>query len=165
MTSVTAFPAESDIQLRLMMAEDITRVVGLHAQLDHSSWSESQWQQAREQYPCAWVLEDRQVSIIAGYMIFQAIVPQTELLNIGIAAGYQSRGLAYKFLLAGMQLLPKDSESIFLEVRRSNIPAIGLYEKAGFVQVGERRDYYAVAGGSRENALIYKYELCPDVRA
>ncbi len=94
-------------------------------------------------------------------MIYQTRVPQVELLNIGIAPTYQGKSLALSLLSATMKLLPENAESIFLEVRRSNIPAIGLYEKSGFSQVGVRRNYYPAAGGTREDALVYKYGFVP----
>ena len=36
----------------------------------------------------------------------------------------------------------KKCTSVFLEVRRSNAPAIALYEKLGFTSVGIRKNYY-----------------------
>lgn len=140
-----------------MQVIDAEAVALLQSELDHSSWNHAQWLDALTHYPCAWVLEYR--DRIIGYLIYQTRVPQVELLNIGVAPDHQGRGLAINFLLATIKLLPACSESIFLEVRRSNVPAIGLYEKSGFVKVGLRRGYYPAAGGGREDALIYKYEL------
>lgn len=45
---------------------------------------------------------------------------------------------------------------ITLEVRRSNAPAIALYEQLGFVAVGVRRAYYAE---DSEDALVMTLEL------
>jgi ribosomal-protein-alanine N-acetyltransferase len=47
---------------------------------------------------------------------------------------------------------------VTLEVRRSNRPALALYERFGFVQVGLRRGYYAEDG---EDALVMTLELVP----
>lgn len=144
-----------------MIEADVEQVAALHATLDHSFWTQSQWLDALKYHPCAWVLQKAEMDNLLGYLIYQTQVPQAELLNIGIASVEQGKGLAYELLTASMSLLPKSTESIFLEVRRSNVPAIGLYEKSGFIKVGERRDYYAVAGGTREDALMYKYEFSP----
>ena len=46
--------------------------------------------------------------------------------------------------------------ALLLEVRVSNAPAIRLYEKLGFVQVGRRPRYYT---NPREDALILRKEL------
>jgi ribosomal-protein-alanine N-acetyltransferase len=36
------------------------------------------------------------------------------------------------------------ANSVFLEVRPSNIPAVELYEKLGFKEVGRRPKYYTI---------------------
>jgi hypothetical protein len=46
----------------------------------------------------------------------------------------------------------------FLEVRRTNRGAIGLYHEVGFECVGTRRGYYQAQDG-REDALVYRLEL------
>ena len=43
-----------------------------------------------------------------------------------------------------------------LEVRKSNVAAIALYEKAGFTRVGERKNFYT---RPREDALLYNYYI------
>ena len=49
---------------------------------------------------------------------------------------------------------------MFLEVRASNEPAIALYEKIGFNQVGIRSRYYPSGKGGRpEDALLYALDL------
>ena len=46
----------------------------------------------------------------------------------------------------------------FLEVRLSNVAALALYRKLGFVQVGVRKNYY-VSGAGREDGLILRLDL------
>jgi ribosomal-protein-alanine N-acetyltransferase len=49
---------------------------------------------------------------------------------------------------------------MFLEVRISNAPAIGLYEAAGFEPVGRRHAYYpATSRGMAEDALVMRRTL------
>lgn len=47
---------------------------------------------------------------------------------------------------------------VFLEVRRSNKPAILLYQKLDFIQIGERKNYYSCESG-REDALVFAKDL------
>jgi len=51
------------------------------------------------------------------------------------------------------------AQSIFLEVRISNYHAMRLYDSCGFVEVGQRRDYYPAANGKREDALMMALPL------
>jgi len=142
------------LQLRQMCPKDCSQVAELHQYLDDAGWSESQWLDSLENYPCSWVLADNKK--IHSYICFQTTVPQAELLNLGVAPARQGQGVAFELVSAIIKLLPEYVESIFLEVRRSNIPAIGLYEKLGFKKVGERRGYYATSSGIKDDALIYK---------
>ena len=140
-----------------MRPEDCAQVASLHQFLDGSGWSESQWLSSLKHYPCSWVLADDKN--IQSYICFQTAVPQAELLNLGVAPQRQGQGVAYELVAASITLLPGYVESIFLEVRRSNIPAIGLYKKLGFNMIGERREYYTTSSGIREDALIYKLDI------
>jgi ribosomal-protein-alanine N-acetyltransferase len=48
--------------------------------------------------------------------------------------------------------------SVVLEVRASNLAAIGLYRSMGFADIGLRRDYYRTENG-REDAILMGREL------
>jgi ribosomal-protein-alanine N-acetyltransferase len=47
----------------------------------------------------------------------------------------------------------------FLEVRSSNAGAIALYQSMGFMQVGERKNYYPDHRRGGEDALILSRQL------
>jgi ribosomal-protein-alanine N-acetyltransferase len=49
-----------------------------------------------------------------------------------------------------------NSDSVFLEVRESNVAARSLYEKAGFEQEGRRKSYYT---NPMEDAVLYRLIL------
>lgn len=55
-------------------------------------------------------------------------------------------------------LARKKAETMFLEVRPSNIGVIKLYDSLGFNDVGRRKDYYPAESG-REDAVILALEL------
>ena len=44
--------------------------------------------------------------------------------------------------------------NIFLEVRRSNLSAIRLYEKNGFNEIGVRNNYYQIRDGQEDGILM-----------
>ncbi len=140
--------------LRRAELTDASSIAHLHGLLEASGWSESHWSQVLQQYRDAWVIEVG--SHLAGFVVFQTEVPQAELLNIGVSRNHHGCGLGTELLRSTLSLLPAHVESVYLEVRRSNVPAIGLYHKMGFEKVGERQWYYPHAGGSREDALIYR---------
>lgn len=101
------------------------------------------------------VEEDR----IIGYLIVSVVVGECHILNICSAPFARRRGVA-RYLLTRIFEESKalGAEQVFLEVRPSNVNAIGLYEALGFEQVGRRKNYYPAAQG-REDALIYRLDL------
>jgi ribosomal-protein-alanine acetyltransferase len=82
------------------------------------------------------------------------------VLNLGIARHYQRQGLGKQLLEYVINHAKSLSAPfIYLEVRRSNIPAINLYKKIDFSQVGERKNYYPIGDGQYEDALIFARNL------
>jgi [ribosomal protein S18]-alanine N-acetyltransferase len=74
---------------------------------------------------------------IAGFLVWRYTTPdEIEILNLAVVPAFRRRGIA-KALLDG---LPK--AEVFLEVREGNAAARGLYQAAGFHEVGLRRGYY-----------------------
>ncbi|MBR4308992.1 MAG: ribosomal protein S18-alanine N-acetyltransferase [Oscillospiraceae bacterium] len=99
-------------------------------------------------------VEDGQV---AGYVGSQSCPPEADVMNVAVYPEYRGRGIGEALMRSLMtDLKAQDMESLTLEVRASNAPAIGLYEKLGFLQVGRRPRYYV---NPTEDALILRKEL------
>ena len=58
-----------------------------------------------------------------------------------------------------LDALMAGASELFLEVREDNEPAKYLYNRAGFVQVGRRADYYTANDGNRRAAITMRYSL------
>ena len=94
---------------------------------------------------------------VAGYIGSQTVCDETDMMNVAVTAAFRRQGIAEKLVNALVaELQAMDSHCLTLEVRASNAPAIGLYEKLGFTQVGLRKNYYR---NPREDALILRKEL------
>ena len=94
-----------------------------------------------------------------GHGVLSAAGDESHLLNLTVKPESQSNGLGGR-LLAHLMARAHDrgAETAFLEVRESNHPAIRLYERFGFNEIGRRRGYYPAVGG-REDALVMAYSL------
>ena len=66
------------------------------------------------------------------------------LISIAVLAPYRRRGIGSSLLRATIEAAREiyDVDSIYLEVRVSNMPAIKLYEKFGFRKVRRIKSYY-----------------------
>lgn len=83
---------------------------------------------------------------------------EAELHKIAILPSHRGKGLS-RLLMDKMitDAKNKRADGIFLEVRSKNAPAVGLYEKYGFIRLGVRRAYYK---SPPDDALIMKLTLC-----
>ena len=94
--------------------------------------------------------------LIAGFIGSMYLFENGDIINVCVDEAYRRRGVGQALigqLLA--YLKERGVERVLLEVRKSNLPAIKLYEKLGFTLSGERKKYYE----DTEDALIYKMEL------
>jgi len=98
---------------------------------------------------------------IRGYAILMPAVDEAELLNIGVAASWQRKGLGRMILDEMLQTArAMNMKRVFLEVRPSNVAAVALYHCVGFSVIGVRRGYYQNANGT-EDALVMACDLSP----
>lgn len=74
-----------------------------------------------------------------GYMGLQIFSGEGYVTNVAVLPEYRRRGIAQKLIFAEFE---NEMDFITLEVRKSNTPAIRLYEKAGFENVGIRPHFY-----------------------
>ena len=65
------------------------------------------------------------------------------VISIAVLPKYRRQGLGLKIMKYGMQkLIEEKVESVYLEVRISNIAAVKMYEKLGFYIKREYKHYY-----------------------
>ena len=93
---------------------------------------------------------------VIGYVGSQTVLGEADIMNVAVSPDYRRQGIA-EALLQYLQTILKIKEvhSLTLEVRASNAPAIALYEKLGYLQVGRRPNYYHKP---KEDALILRKE-------
>ncbi|MBT1444623.1 ribosomal protein S18-alanine N-acetyltransferase [Shewanella sp. JM162201] len=98
---------------------------------------------------------------LVGFAIVQQIVDEATLFDICIKPEMQGRGLGVRLMdhLIG-EARDSGASVLMLEVRASNVAAIGLYRKLGFTEAGRRPNYYPLEGGAgREDALLMDLRL------
>jgi len=66
-----------------------------------------------------------------------------QVMTVATDSGYQGRGIGRRMLTALLDHAREvGAESVLLEVRVDNAPALHLYESLGFRRLGRRRGYY-----------------------
>lgn len=93
---------------------------------------------------------------IVGFAICHTVLDEATLFNLAIDPAFQGKGYG-KLLLQGLidQLAQRHIQTLWLEVRQSNLTAQKLYDKLGFNQIDVRKNYYPLANGQgREHAIV-----------
>ena len=95
---------------------------------------------------------------VVGYCLYQVVFEQAEILRIGTRPDYQRQGIAsLLFAELNTHLKEVQVESLLLEVRADNAPAIALYERQAFVVIHKRKGYYQQPHRSAVDALIMQH--------
>lgn len=89
---------------------------------------------------------------LRAYCAFRMVADEMHLMNLTVAPRAQGQGLGRFLLDLALQLAARrGARTAYLEVRESNLPALGLYRTAGFSLQGRRPGYY---NHPREDALL-----------
>jgi [ribosomal protein S18]-alanine N-acetyltransferase len=144
---------------RPLSDSDIEAVAALERAAHVAPWTEGNF---RDALAAGYAM---QVGVADGAIVAYGVLlfapGEAQLLNLTVAPEVRrlgiGRALLGRFLAdAGA----RGAEQCFLEVRVSNIPAIALYAREGFVPVARRIGYYPSAGAApREDALVMRRAL------
>ncbi|HEV2351763.1 MAG TPA: ribosomal protein S18-alanine N-acetyltransferase [Terriglobia bacterium] len=94
---------------------------------------------------------------VLGFAAFQRLIDEAELRNIAVDPDHLHQGIGKALLIeARKHLLKAGTKRLFLEVRKSNKPALALYYSAGFALLSERKEYYR---DPTEDAYVLSLQL------
>lgn len=94
--------------------------------------------------------------ILCGFITGVYLLDTADIYSVAVASEYRKKGAGKLLLEEFFAALPDEVNSVCLEVRESNMPAINLYEKTGFERVGLRKNFYQ---DPRENAILMTKNL------
>jgi len=80
---------------------------------------------------------------VKGFIVIRKVDEDAEILQIAVDDTARRRGIGDMLMKAVLEYVQESNlKSIFLEVRSSNIAAVRLYKKHGFINNRVRKDYY-----------------------
>jgi ribosomal-protein-alanine N-acetyltransferase len=138
----------------LAQTRDAILLARLHAESFAESWSAESFAALLEQ-PATFALIAND-----GFILVRVAGDESEVLTLAVRPAARRRGIASALLIEAAKLAEeRGAKAMFLEVGAANSPAIALYKRHGFAQVGCRKAYYAAPGGEREDALVLRVEI------
>ncbi len=148
------------LRFRRVEAADLPRVMEIERAGFLHPWSE---QQLQHELANAWsfvlaALQDGPgAERMAGYIIVWVVHDELHVLNVATAPEHRRRGVGRALMEEAAALgRSRACRLATLEVRRSNLPAIALYQALGYRLVGVRPRYYAE---ENEDALLMTLDL------
>jgi ribosomal-protein-alanine N-acetyltransferase len=119
-----------------------------------------------KRYPQAFIVAEISKKIV-GYIMcrietgapsfrLMGVTKKGHVISIAVLPEHQQKGLGYSLMLEATQaMVDYNAKECYLEVRTSNMPAVGLYKKLGFETARTLRNYYA----DGENAFLMSRKL------
>ena len=143
------------MNIRKMKEADIPAVSKIEKLTHIQPWSENVLTDCyRSDYLCLVAEENDYQKELKGYIILSQVLDEAHLLNLCVSLKYQGFGLGRELTARGIkEVVERGARKMFLEVRRSNLRAISLYESFGFSEIAIRTNYYQGSSIS-EDAVV-----------
>ncbi|NCB94418.1 MAG: ribosomal-protein-alanine N-acetyltransferase [Clostridia bacterium] len=130
------------MQIREMEFDDLSAVMEIENENFSKPWTENGFFTflIRDDTLFLVACEDDQ---ILGYCGVVMVMDEGDITNVAVSKNRQNQGIG-KLLVEEMIKRTQTAgvSKLYLEVRQSNLRAIHVYEKLGFVQNGLRKNYY-----------------------
>lgn len=140
----------SDIFLRLLVETDLPAVLAIEKASFLAPWSRASFVHELHN-PHSQLTAAEQDGQVIGYLCCWYVVDEIHILDIAVHPAHRRKGVGAQLLRHAMtEGRRRGACSANLEVRRSNLAAIALYEQFGFQSVTVRARYYS----DGEDALV-----------
>lgn len=148
--------------IRRMTMQDIPEVVEIEKQCFSLPWSEKSFEDSLTREDTIFLVcetvgdvgESVVPDCVAGYMGLYLSFDEASVTNVAVSPCFRKKGYGEALVTAAKEFAKESgAECIFLEVRESNVPAISLYKKQGFEELGIRKKFYE---HPVEDAIIMK---------
>lgn len=143
-----------DVEIRRLAYPDLPQVIAIERRVFPTPWSLAMFvlELSKRSGICLAAMQSGEDGRrLIGYLICSKYETVWHVMNVAVAREWQGRGVASALLAELYRQVDDEDARYTLEVRRSNRPAIRLYERDGFRAAGLRRRYYQDNG---EDALV-----------
>ena len=153
-----------DIRIRAADPQDADVLSEIHGEAFRRGWTPAEFE--------ALLAQDGVHALIAvrrpllgrpspvGFVLYRIAADDSEILMIAVTPACRSRGVARKLMEEALRHLYRERvTTLHLEVDAGNEPALGLYKRLDFEQVGTRPGYYGQGKTPPRGALVMRRQL------
>jgi ribosomal-protein-alanine N-acetyltransferase len=145
----------SDIKIRPLIKEDIPFVARLEAVCFSMPFTEKALNELFLNTSWHFFVATENDTVV-GYISFYCILDETEIVNVCVMPELRGKGIGRALTKCAIDFNRETNGSkVMLEVRKSNTPAIKLYESLGFIPVGVSKNHYKLP---TEDAILMNFE-------
>lgn len=145
------------LRIRPMRLADVEQVLAIERQSFRTAWSRDAFVHEIHYEDIARPLVAELDGEVVGYITAWFVRDEIHITNLAVSPKHRRKGIADALLRTILDMGRREGyRFVYLEVRRSNLPAIRLYEKWGFRVLAIRRGYYQSDG---EDALVMARHL------
>ena len=131
------------ITIRSMEIDDIDAVCVIEKELFSSLWGANGFFSFLIQEGTHYLVAEED-GCIRAYCGVMSVLDEADITNVAVAKACQRRGIGRQLMQAMCTRMEEQGvKKLYLEVRQSNLAAIGLYESLGFSRYGVRKAYYS----------------------
>lgn len=128
--------------IRRMTEADLPAVAGLERENFSVPWTEENLKESLRLSTYLFLVAEEEGKVV-GYAGLNRVLDEGDVTNIVISEDFRGRGIGTELTSALLEEGKKEGIQAFtLEVRFSNVSAIRIYEKLGFVEEGIRKRFY-----------------------
>ena len=152
------------IRIRSVEPEDADALAEIHAEAFRRGWTAAEFEALLRQDGVHALLSLREPllgrPVPVGFVLYRIAADDSELLSIAVTPACRSRGVARRLMEEALRHLYRERvTTLHLEVDSGNKPALGLYRRLDFEQVGARPRYYARSAGAPRGSLVMRRQL------
>jgi len=143
------------IKIRQAKIQDLDQIHKIEVKVfEKEAFSKSYLKYLLLNFPDFFIVAEK--NDILGYISASVENTACHILSIAVIPEYRRKGIGSMLLNYLIKIAKeKGLNSIILEVKENNMPAINLYKKFNFKQIGYRKNYYL----DGKDAIVMKLEL------
>lgn len=147
------------LSIERMRPADLSDVLAIERASFSMPWSRGAFLYEVEQNQVARCWVGRENGQVVGYICLWEVADELHITNVAVQPEARRHGIGRSLLESVFERARAGgARMVLLEVRPSNVEALGLYESLGFRVVGRRRGYYYDTG---EDALVMEATVAP----